>query len=69
MYPEDCVQSIISTDWWIESNEKTLCRGALVFAFAPLKMNFKEVPNGTKIRNNRNDYKGLIITLIRGRIW
>ncbi len=27
------------------------------------------VPNGTKIRNNRNDYKGLIITLIRDRIW
>ena len=38
MYPEDCVQSIISTDstdWWIKNNEKTLCRGALVFAFAP----------------------------------
>ena len=44
MYPEDCVQSIISTDWWIKNYKKTLCRGALVFAFAPLKMNFKEVP-------------------------
>ncbi len=39
MYPEDGVQSIISTDstdCWIKNNEKTLCRGALVFAFAPL---------------------------------
>ena len=36
MYPEDCVQSIIgSGDWWIEAKEKALCRGALVFAFAP----------------------------------
>ena len=47
MFPEDCVQSIISTDsadWWIKNNEKALCRGALVFAFVPFKMNFKEVP-------------------------
>lgn len=36
MYPEDCVQFIVNpTDWWIENKEKTLCRGALVFAFAP----------------------------------
>ena len=36
MYPEDCVQSIIgSRDWWIKNKERTLCRGALVFAFAP----------------------------------
>ncbi len=36
MYPEDCVQSIIgSADWWIENKETTLCRGALIFAFAP----------------------------------
>ncbi len=36
MYPEDCVQSVIgSNDWWIKNNEITLCRGALVFAFAP----------------------------------
>ena len=36
MYPEDCVQSIIDpSDWWIENKEKNLCRGALIFAFAP----------------------------------
>ena len=36
MYPEDCVQSIIgSNDWWTKNNGNTLCRGALVFAFAP----------------------------------
>jgi len=36
MYPEDCVQSIVApTDWWVENDEKVLCRGALVFAFIP----------------------------------
>ena len=36
MYPENCLQSFIQpSDWWTENNEKTLCRGALVFAFAP----------------------------------
>jgi len=34
MYPEDCVQSVVgSDDWWIESDSKTPCRGALVTAF------------------------------------
>jgi hypothetical protein len=36
MYPDDCVQSIVgSTDWWVKNNEQNLCRGALIFAFAP----------------------------------
>ena len=35
MYPDDCVQSISPTDWWAENKEKTLRRGALVFAFVP----------------------------------
>ena len=36
MYPEDCIQSIIQpTDWWVKNEEKKLCRGALIFAFAP----------------------------------
>lgn len=36
MYPDDCIQSIIKpTEWWIRNEERRLCRGALVFAFAP----------------------------------
>ncbi len=36
MYPDDCVQSIIQpTDWWVNNEERELCRGALIFAFAP----------------------------------
>lgn len=36
MFPEDCIQSIIgSTNWWAKNNEQALCRGALIFAFAP----------------------------------
>ena len=35
MYPDDCLQSTINSDWWIENDENVLCRGALVFAFAP----------------------------------
>lgn len=36
MYPEDCLQSIIKpTPWWVNNEEKILCRGALVFAFTP----------------------------------
>jgi len=35
-FPDDCLQSIISpTDWWVPNNNRALCRGALVFAFAP----------------------------------
>ena len=36
MFPDDCIQSIIgSTNWWTKNNEKKLCRGALIVAFAP----------------------------------
>lgn len=35
MYPDDCLQSIISSDWWVEDEQPTLSRGALIFAFAP----------------------------------
>lgn len=36
MYPEDCIQSIVGSDkWWVKYEESTLCRGALIFAFAP----------------------------------
>ena len=36
MFPDDCIQSIIgSTNWWTKNNEKKLCRGALIIAFAP----------------------------------
>ena len=36
MYPEDCIQSIIKpTDWWVQNEERELCRGALIFAFVP----------------------------------
>lgn len=36
MYPKDCVQHVVgSDDWWIKSDQKTPCRGALVTAFAP----------------------------------
>lgn len=36
MFPDDCVQSIIgSANWWAKNKEQELCRGALIFAFAP----------------------------------
>ena len=36
MYPKDCVQHVVgSDDWWIKSDSKTPCRGALVIAFVP----------------------------------
>ena len=36
MYPDDCIQAIIQPDdWWVENEDKKLCRGAIVFAFAP----------------------------------
>ena len=36
MFPEDCVQSIVGSDrWWQKRSDPKLCRGALIFAFAP----------------------------------
>src|SRR5262245_2459829 len=36
MLPDDCIQSIIGYDkWWIKNERKRLCRGALIFTFAP----------------------------------
>ena len=36
MFPDDCIQSIVgSANWWTKNNEKKLCRGALIIAFAP----------------------------------
>ena len=36
MYPDDCVQSIIHPNaWWVNNTDRTVCRGALVFAFVP----------------------------------
>ncbi|RUQ78588.1 hypothetical protein [Legionella septentrionalis] len=35
-YPEDSIQSVIHpSEWWINNTENKLCRGALIFAFAP----------------------------------
>lgn len=36
MFPDDSLQSIIyPSDWWIKNENKKLCRGALIFSFAP----------------------------------
>jgi len=36
MFPDDCIQSIVgSANWWTKNVEQVLCRGALIFAFAP----------------------------------
>lgn len=36
MYPEDCLQSLVHPDeWWVKNEDKIICRGALIFAFAP----------------------------------
>ena len=36
MYPDDCIQSIIHPNaWWVNNTDRTVCRGALVFAFVP----------------------------------
>jgi hypothetical protein len=36
MFPEDCIQSIVGSDkWWVRNEEQRICRGALIFAFAP----------------------------------
>jgi hypothetical protein len=34
-YPDDCLQSSISSDWWLKDQATNVHRGALVFAFAP----------------------------------
>jgi|WetSurMetagenome_2_1015567.scaffolds.fasta_scaffold09881_5 hypothetical protein len=35
-FPEDSLQSFAGADkWWIKNESKKLCRGALIFAFAP----------------------------------
>jgi hypothetical protein len=44
MYPDDCLQSIISpTDWWIKNEERELCRGALLISLLP---HFDQIPYG-----------------------
>ena len=36
MFPDDSLQSLIQpSDWWVKNVNKNLCRGALVFSFAP----------------------------------
>ena len=37
MYPDDCIQSVIATpqEWWVDTNDHALCRGALIYAFVP----------------------------------
>lgn len=36
MFPDDSLQSLIHpSEWWIKNENKKLCRGALVFSFAP----------------------------------
>jgi hypothetical protein len=36
MFPDDCIQSIVGADnWWVQNEDRKLCRGALIFAFAP----------------------------------
>lgn len=36
MFPDDCIQAIISIDgWWEENKSKNICRGALLFAYIP----------------------------------
>ena len=42
MYPKDCVQSILSnSDWWEKNEDRKLCRGAIVIAFA---LHFDQTP-------------------------
>jgi len=36
MYPDDSLQSLIQpSDWWVRNENKKICRGALIFSFAP----------------------------------
>lgn len=37
MFPEDCLQSVLpsGTQWWVPNENRELCRGALVWSFAP----------------------------------
>ena len=36
MYPDDCIQSIISSGgWWEENEDNNPCRGTLLFAYIP----------------------------------
>lgn len=36
MYPEDCLQTIIKpSEWWTKNDNHSLCRGALIYTFAP----------------------------------
>jgi hypothetical protein len=36
MFPDDSLQSLLQpSDWWVKNVNKNLCRGALVFSFAP----------------------------------
>lgn len=38
MFPDDCIQSIVSTDpakWWVPNEARALTRGALIVSFVP----------------------------------
>lgn len=36
MFPDDCIQSIVGSDkWWEKNAERSICKGALIFAFIP----------------------------------
>lgn len=36
MFPDACLQSAVGSDkWWVKNETNKLCRGALVYAFAP----------------------------------
>lgn len=39
-YPEDCVQNLTSK-WWLEDKENTLCRGALIETYVQF---FSQIP-------------------------
>jgi hypothetical protein len=44
MFPDDCVQSIVGAGkWWVKNETQRICKGALVFAFAP---HVDQVPYG-----------------------
>lgn len=54
-YPEDCIQSFTSGDWWIRDDQKKFEFGALVWSYVPF---FDQIPYRlTATRTDPHDHK------------
>jgi len=60
MYPELCVQSLVTSKWWVKHEANSLCRGALIQAFVP---HVDQTPYGFELvgRNSADKHDTAIV--------